>query len=368
MNENSCCFTEPPSLEPPILPADFHVTFRGASSTEKLINSPAWSCSSSGQGGSASATMRSKPFLFLIQVSYLPGDKSFKSNNVFLVLLPCPQCLERIVVICLHLLDLLSLCDDVESNPGPKGSSESVRGKESSSENLSDRSLLLEVLAGQKELMKRMDTIDSSQKDITNTLAQFKDRLESLECGLEYLSVCQTKVADVELHVSTMKSAITSKAEKVDDLENRSRRNNIIIHGVSEPQDETLPSLTSRITDDFFKGKLDLNVTGIERCHRLGSKRPNKTRPVIVKLIDYREKLEILRNCVKPKDSGLYVTEDFSQKVRQARKNLWDSKVVNRERNERVKLLFDKVSVNGKLFVWDEAKNDMVALPRYVPK
>lgn len=71
---------------------------------------------------------------------------------------------------------------------------------------------------------------------------------------------------------------------------------------------------------------------------------------------------------MKLKDSGLYVTEDFSQKVRQARKNLWDSTVVNRERNERVKLLFDKVSVNGKLFVWDEAKNDMVALPRYVPK
>ncbi|XP_049274574.1 uncharacterized protein LOC125759608 [Rhipicephalus sanguineus] len=185
MNENPCCFPELPSLEPPILPADFHVTFRGTSSTENLINSPAWSCSSSGQGGSASATMRYKPFLFLIQVSYLPGDKSFKSNNVFLVLLPCPQCLERIVVICLHLLDLLSLCGDVESNPGPKGSSESVRGKESSSENLSDRSLLLEVLAGQKELMKRMDKFDSSQKDITNTLAQFKDRLESLECGLE---------------------------------------------------------------------------------------------------------------------------------------------------------------------------------------
>ncbi|XP_075736825.1 aspartyl-tRNA synthetase, mitochondrial isoform X2 [Rhipicephalus microplus] len=68
MNENSCCFTEPPSLEPPILPADFHVTFRGASSTENLINSPAWSCSSSGQSGSASATMRYKPFLFLIQI------------------------------------------------------------------------------------------------------------------------------------------------------------------------------------------------------------------------------------------------------------------------------------------------------------
>ncbi|KAL3182549.1 hypothetical protein MRX96_007223 [Rhipicephalus microplus] len=50
MNQNSCCFTEPPSLEPPVLPADFHVTFRGASSTENLISSPAWSCSSGGQG------------------------------------------------------------------------------------------------------------------------------------------------------------------------------------------------------------------------------------------------------------------------------------------------------------------------------
>ncbi|XP_075749465.1 uncharacterized protein LOC119172231 isoform X3 [Rhipicephalus microplus] len=86
MNESSCRFTEPPSLEPPILPADFHVTFRGASSTENLINSPAWSCSSSGQGGSASATMRYKPLLFLIQIAlaWLHGSGGTVEENKIL--------------------------------------------------------------------------------------------------------------------------------------------------------------------------------------------------------------------------------------------------------------------------------------------
>lgn len=112
----------------------------------------------------------------------------------------------------------------------------------------------------------------------------------------------------------------------------------------------------------FFKETLKISVSGVERCHRLGAKKQNKIRPVILKLVDFREKLLIFKNCPKLKNTEMYITEDFSQNVREVRKKLWDSTSENRKRKEDVKLVFDKVSVNGTMYVWDKEKNDKVPL------
>lgn len=125
----------------------------------------------------------------------------------------------------------------------------------------------------------------------------------------------ETLVQGIENNVATI-------TEKVDELENRSRRNNIITHGFEEPKDESLEILFDTVTKNVLQGKLNVTICGVERCHRLGAKSINKIRPVILKLIDYREKVLILKNCSKLKGSDQYVTQDFSPKVRAIRKKL----------------------------------------------
>lgn len=98
----------------------------------------------------------------------------------------------------------------------------------------------------------------------------------------------------------------------------------------------------------------------------------NKTRPVIFKLLDSvifklldsRAKTKIFKNCTKLKGSNISVSEDFSLRVRNVRKQLWDSCRSNRENKDKVQLIFDKIKINDEVFVWDEESGDKVPMNR----
>lgn len=144
---------------------------------------------------------------------------------------------------------------------------------------------------------------------------------------------------------------------KVDELENRSRRNNLIIYGIQEETTETSDDLANTIKNDIFLAKLDITVNNIERCHRIG-KKEGKTRPVIIKLLDHRDKTSILKACSKLKGSDYSISEDFSKNVRETRKKLWLSSAEERAKDAKVKLVFDKLIVNGTLYGWNEERGE----------
>lgn len=56
------------------------------------------------------------------------------------------------------------------------------------------------------------------------------------------------------------------------------------------------------------------------------------------------------------------IGEDFSRKIREVRKRLWESAKENRQKHEKVSLAFDKLYINGQAFVWNNEKNDKVLL------
>lgn len=85
-----CSFIEQPSASCALAShafASFHVT----SPSPGLIYPLPPLRIFSGRGSSVPTTMLSKHIFFLVQVSYLSGAKAFRSNDSFLVLLPCPQ-------------------------------------------------------------------------------------------------------------------------------------------------------------------------------------------------------------------------------------------------------------------------------------
>lgn len=69
-------------------------------------------------------------------------------------------------------------------------------------------------------------------------------------------------------------------------------------------------------------------------------KKKKNTRPV---LRFYNEKMTVLRNCKKLKNSSISIWEDFSASVRDIRRKLWQSSKAERDAGDRVTLLFDKL-------------------------
>ena len=90
------------------------------------------------------------------------------------------------------------------------------------------------------------------------------------------------------------------------DLEDRSRRLNLRIDGVTERKGVTWEQCEEK-THNIFKGKLGLENSDIERAHHSkGKASSNQPRIIVCKLLSYKQKKEVLTNVQKLKGSNIF--------------------------------------------------------------
>lgn len=150
--------------------------------------------------------------------------------------------------------------------------------------------------------------------------------------------------------------------EKMADLEDRSRRNNFIVFGITESDNETTEQNEKKVPTDVFRERLKVNVTSAERIHRLGRKQEGKTRPVIIRVFDYKEKVAVFKNCRKLKGTGIAVSDDFCGTTLRKRKKLWESTKAERDRGLKVRLTHDKIVIDNELYVWNDAQSRRIKI------
>ncbi|XP_075752613.1 uncharacterized protein LOC142818127 [Rhipicephalus microplus] len=298
-------------------------------------------------------------FHFFVQV----GDKhsvcSIRDDSLTLVVLPGPQSLLSSFCDCFLVIRLLLLTSgDVELNPGPRSDSES------GSEATLNSQLLKKILKEQTKTNKVLTALSENLKHVETTVSNVQERLTAMEKELARLQQFEDKLAEHKVMTVETNKLVRELSVKVEDLKNRSRRNNIIIYGVEEGDNEQNADLQQRIVKGIFKDILKVNVTSVERMHRIGRKTQNRERPVILKLYNFSEKMVVLRNCNKLKRTAISISEDFSARVRDLRKKLWQSAKKDRDNGAKVTLVFDKLKIDDDLYVWDEAKNARVSMRR----
>lgn len=101
-------------------------------------------------------------------------------------------------------------------------------------------------------------------------------------------------------------------SNKLDYMENQSRRSNLLIDGIPEEKGETSVGLEMKIQQMLAKN-LDLDVSNIEieRAHRIGQfqdgRRPRK---VIMKLLKFKDRQRILYSTKKLKGTNIGAAEE----------------------------------------------------------
>lgn len=137
--------------------------------------------------------------------------------------------------------------------------------------------------------------------------------------------------------------------EKLRVLEDRNRRNNLRVDGLKENENETWEETEEKV-HSLLRDKLQLQDSiVIERAHRMGKKsnkegeNGGKTRTIIFKLLNYKDKEHILRNSNKLKDTGIYINEDFSDETNEIRRELRIKMKENREAGKFSKIVYDRL-------------------------
>ncbi|XP_042149349.1 uncharacterized protein LOC115320747, partial [Ixodes scapularis] len=256
--------------------------------------------------GDSTRTMRlNNLFALFVQLRDERYEHCYSSNDVFLFELPCPRPLCDVIRLCRSVCSmLLMLSGDVESNPG------------------TDMAQLMEKL----QIITR-DVKDIKQgKAVTDSLiAETNERLTTIEQRVDSLTKLTATVTAFQDKVLSLERNVDFLMAKIDDLENQSRRNHLIVYGIHETTDEDSIFLENLVKKDVFESILKVQTAGTERIHLLGRKSPNKTRPIILKLLDGRDKTKILTSSRLLKGSAYSILEDFSPRVQQIRKKLWES-------------------------------------------
>lgn len=142
-----------------------------------------------------------------------------------------------------------------------------------------------------------------------------------------------------------MEEELRSYDDRLDDLENYSRRNCLVIHGVLEEENEDIDAVVQDLVSrDLKLANFDV-MTHVDRCHRLGPPKKSRRdvsgeevekskRPIIVKFCSYRTRSKIWLNKRLLKGTKKLITESLTVKrielLNEARKifsqtNVWTS-------------------------------------------
>lgn len=168
------------------------------------------------------------------------------------------------------------------------------------------------------ELHKSLDYLHSAVDDIKSELSQLKSGTGAAQ---ERVEVAVKQCQSVEQKDETT-------IEKLDYIENQSRRLNLRFEGIVESPRVDWNGTERKVTS-FITEKLNLPHPSIERAHRIGkfistsySNTNPKPRTVVVKFTSYNEKEAVLAAACTLRDSRIIAYQDYSQRVQEKRQQL----------------------------------------------
>ncbi|XP_065658843.1 uncharacterized protein LOC136083376 [Hydra vulgaris] len=176
------------------------------------------------------------------------------------------------------------------------------------------------------EMLKKDNVNRNADQNKTNKqLIKFEKTQKDIEESLTFYQDCNDK-------------------KMSEQLEDRQRRNNLRIEGVKENDNESWDD-TEKIIINIFENNLNVNGVIIERAHRTGIIEKKNPRTIVIKLLNHKDKVKILKNANKLKGSGIYINEDFSLETSTIRKKLLEESKLHRINGKYSVVIYDKLIV-----------------------
>ncbi|XP_049268671.1 uncharacterized protein LOC119383916 [Rhipicephalus sanguineus] len=307
-----------------------------------------------GHGGTATMTCAKRPRLLFVQVKNTLSLFAPRTRHLGLVVLPCPGRCLAIVHDCVRvILQLLLLAGDVEENPGPANTRSA-----DTQHNDEILSALQQIQSSQASLLTEIKSIHATLAQNEDTFSEIRERLSKIESDCSSIKQLNTDIGSLRTTTEQITNRIVNLETRIDDSEDRSRRNNLVFFGIMDAERETWAQ-SERLVIDVCQTNLGVTMQSrdIERAHRLGRFRQNKNRPIIVRLSNFKDKEEILSCARKLKDSGISISEDYSPNTRIARKNL---AAFAKDKSTPYKLRHNKLIIDNCVYVFDRATQKVI--------
>lgn len=177
-----------------------------------------------------------------------------------------------------------------------------------------------------KTALARLETYMKELVERTTSLEQQVERVE------ERLGDTEDKTARLERMAAFLLHQEAKLAAKCEDLDSRTRRNNIRIHGIPEGSEKN--DMIGFVTD-FIHSSLQIpddTDIRIERAHRSLTAKPKESdappRAIIVRFLDTRMKEQVIQQAWKQKTTYegqiIYFNQDYTTEIQRKMKQVRD--------------------------------------------
>ena len=104
----------------------------------------------------------------------------------------------------------------------------------------------------------------------------------------------RTELASKDARIETLQKKVDAIELQQDELEQYSRRNSVRLSGLNEEADEDVVKGVLVTLNNVMGITPPIDISEIDRLHRVGKPEANRTRPVLIKFATYRSKRRVL--------------------------------------------------------------------------
>ena len=174
---------------------------------------------------------------------------------------------------------------------------------------------------------ERGERSEKAMEEITKAIelctCQSQEAVEATKRNSKGIQDLQAQLTKQQQINNQLEAKAGKLQDKVTSLEAHSRRDNLLIDGITEGEPDDVTSKVKHI----FKTKLNLeNVEDMKivRCHRLGVRRRNAKQPrtVIIKFHWFGDRTAVWQARKNLKGSNIFIKEDFPKEIEDKRRIL----------------------------------------------
>ena len=181
-----------------------------------------------------------------------------------------------------------------------------------------------------QEIKSSKNEVNELKKSLEFTQNDLEERVNNLEGNMCKVKEDLKEIYEYQIDPDYVNDSLADIRNKLSELEDRSRRNNIRIDGIAEEPGETWEECERKVHRLLSK-ELDIKDVVIERAHRVKAyshenknSKKLRSRATVCKLFSFVDKARILKNSHRLKEATYYVNEDFSKETLAYRKELWE--------------------------------------------
>ncbi|XP_047543218.1 uncharacterized protein LOC125075549 [Vanessa atalanta] len=161
--------------------------------------------------------------------------------------------------------------------------------------------------------------MDSIQNSIAELSEHFNARMAEFQRNLQNSIPATSPTSNITAQFNSFRSFVLTALDglqqlvdiltrKYEEMEMRSRRKILLLHGIPETKNEKVCSVAIKTLNDHLKLS-NISVDTVKRCHRLGQFNADKPRAILIKFTDLalRNKIWFAKTALK--NSGVTMSE-----------------------------------------------------------